>query len=104
MRPRRLIALVVTAILVVGGIYIAAPYARAASLFVRAANLGGRVEALADATARTNSEAARAYGAEGGIPRGRSDLVSARLVLCDFIRKSQTLGSRSCQLVLPRLT
>ncbi|MBM2851427.1 MAG: hypothetical protein HW418_4369 [Anaerolineales bacterium] len=37
---------------VAGGLYIAAPYARAASLFVRAANLGGRVEALADATAR----------------------------------------------------
>ena len=52
MRSRRLIALVVAAILVVGGIYIAAPYVRAASLFVRFANLGGRVEALADATAQ----------------------------------------------------
>ena len=52
MRSRRLIALVVAVMLVVGGLYIAAPYARAASLFVRAANLGGRVEALADATAR----------------------------------------------------
>jgi len=52
MRSRRLIALLVTVMLVVGGLYIAAPYARAASLFVRAANLGGRVEALADATAR----------------------------------------------------
>ena len=41
-------ALIVVAVIV----YTAAPYARAASLFVRAANLGGRVEALADARAR----------------------------------------------------
>ena len=33
--------------------YVAAPYARAASLFVRAANVGGRIEGLADAMART---------------------------------------------------
>ena len=43
--------LAVLAIIVIAG-YAAAPYARAASLFVRAANLGGRAEALADATAR----------------------------------------------------
>ena len=52
MRSRYLITLLVTVVLVVAVIYIAAPYARAASLFIRAANLGGRVEALADATAR----------------------------------------------------
>ena len=33
--------------------YIAAPYARAASLFVRAANVGGRIEGLANTMART---------------------------------------------------
>lgn len=33
--------------------YLAVPYARAMSLFVRAANLGGRVETLADTTARS---------------------------------------------------
>jgi dienelactone hydrolase len=35
-----------------GGLYAAAPYARAASLIVRGANLGGRVEAIAEAEAR----------------------------------------------------
>jgi dienelactone hydrolase len=35
--------------------YVAAPYARAASLFVRVANIGGRVEAFADARARAVS-------------------------------------------------
>ena len=52
MRFGRLIALVVTIILVIGGTYVAPPYVRAASLFIRAANLGGRVEALATATAQ----------------------------------------------------
>ena len=33
--------------------YVAVPYVRAASLFARVGNVGGRVEALADATART---------------------------------------------------
>ena len=53
MRVRRALVwlLAVLAIIVIAG-YAAAPYARAASLFVRAANLGGRAEALADATAR----------------------------------------------------
>ncbi len=53
MRSRRVLTwLLVTSLLVVAVISIATPYARAASLFVRAANLGGRVEGLADATAR----------------------------------------------------
>lgn len=52
MRSRGLIALAVAVILLVALILFAMPYARAASLFVRAANLGGRVEAFADASAR----------------------------------------------------
>ncbi|MBI2828172.1 MAG: hypothetical protein HYX77_02720 [Acidobacteria bacterium] len=52
MRSRGLIALAVAVILLVALILVAMPYARAASLFVRAANLGGRVEAFADASAR----------------------------------------------------
>ena len=51
MRSRPVVA-VLAAILVIGAVaYAAAPYARAASLFVRAANLGGRTEAFADAMA-----------------------------------------------------
>ena len=52
MRPRRLAALIIALILIVGLVYAAVPYAQAASLFVRAANLGGRVEAFADSRAR----------------------------------------------------
>jgi dienelactone hydrolase len=51
MRLRGLTALVALALIAVGA-YVAIPYARAASLFVRAANLGGRIETIADATAR----------------------------------------------------
>jgi dienelactone hydrolase len=51
MRPRRLLALLVLVFLIAAGVYAAAPYARAASLVVRAANLGGRAEALANARA-----------------------------------------------------
>jgi len=40
--------------MVIGALmYVAAPYARAVSLFVRVANLGGRVEAFAESRART---------------------------------------------------
>jgi dienelactone hydrolase len=53
MRVRRVLVwlLALLAIIAIAG-YAVTPYARAASLFVRAANLGGRVEAFADATAR----------------------------------------------------
>jgi dienelactone hydrolase len=46
-------ALAVLLVLVVAVGYLATPYVRAASLLVRVANLGGRVESLADASART---------------------------------------------------
>src|SRR5687768_18538691 len=48
MSLRRLIALAVVLVAAAAGLYIATPYARAASLIVRAANLGGRAEALAN--------------------------------------------------------
>jgi dienelactone hydrolase len=49
MRPRRrLTALLLVCVAALGGVYLAAPYARAASLVVRAADFGGRVEALAN--------------------------------------------------------
>lgn len=53
MRSRRLLTtlLILLMLIVIAG-YAAAPYVRAASLFVRAANVGGRVEAFADSRAR----------------------------------------------------
>src|SRR5262245_14893544 len=52
MRSRRWIALVVSLIVIIVVVYAATPYVRAASLIVRAANLGGRVEAFANDHAR----------------------------------------------------
>ncbi|NOT28271.1 MAG: hypothetical protein HOP16_19495, partial [Acidobacteria bacterium] len=52
MRFRGRAALLVTLALVGVACYFAVPYARAASLFVRAANLGGRIGTIADSTAR----------------------------------------------------
>ena len=57
MRSHRLrLFLVITAVVVALGVYAALPYARAASLIVRAAGLGGRAEALADAQAHDVAE------------------------------------------------
>jgi dienelactone hydrolase len=53
MSSARVIALLAACAIVIAVFYITVPYARAASLFVRAANLGGRVEAVANASART---------------------------------------------------
>ena len=44
--------LVIVVIVVAAGYSAAVPYVRATSLFVRSANLGGRVEAFADSRAR----------------------------------------------------
>jgi dienelactone hydrolase len=52
MRSRRVLTLVVLLLVTAVAAYVAAPYARAASLFVRAANVGGRIEAIADRSAR----------------------------------------------------
>ena len=52
MRSRRRGAHLILLAAVVAIVYIAAPYVRAASLIVRAANFGGRVEAVANAGAR----------------------------------------------------
>jgi dienelactone hydrolase len=52
MRSRRLAALLITLAVTAAAFYIVTPYVRAASLIVRAADLGGRVEAFADEQAR----------------------------------------------------
>ena len=52
MRLLRWIVIIVVATVVAVIAYTIAPYARAASLFVRVGNVGGRIEALADFSAR----------------------------------------------------
>ena len=52
MRSRRLVLPAVSALAIVAMVYIAAPYARAFSLIVRAADFGGQVEAFANDRAR----------------------------------------------------
>src|SRR5688500_15320024 len=82
MRSRRLTVLLITLAVIVAAVYLAAPYVRAASLIVRAANLGGRVEAFANDQARTvdiraphtiptrlGDIAARFYEPSGGVSR-----------------------------------
>src|SRR5688572_27325376 len=49
---RRLFILALAALAIVAGAYAATPYARAASLIVRAADIGGRAEAFANLRAR----------------------------------------------------
>jgi dienelactone hydrolase len=52
MRIRRWIPVVIVLAIIAALTYAAMPYVRAASLFARVGNVGGRVEALADAAAR----------------------------------------------------
>lgn len=51
MRNRRFLVMIGVALLLAGAVYALAPYARAASLIVRAADLGGRAEEFANARA-----------------------------------------------------
>jgi len=83
MRLRRSVVVLLTLLVIAAAIaYVAAPYVRAASLFVRVANIGGRLEALADARAgdvavqpphmvptREGDVAAQFYRPEGGVLR-----------------------------------
>ena len=79
MRRRSLLIVLATCAVLIAAGYAAAPYARAASLIVRAANMGGRAEAVAEQYARTvtiepghmvptryGDVAARFYRPEGG--------------------------------------
>jgi hypothetical protein len=52
MRLVRWFVIIVVATVVAVVAYVGAPYARAASLFVRVGNVGGRIEAFADFSAR----------------------------------------------------
>jgi dienelactone hydrolase len=52
MRSRPLAAFLVVILVIGGGVYLASPYVRAASLFVRTAHVGGRTETFANAWAQ----------------------------------------------------
>lgn len=102
MRSRRVPAgLLVAAILIVAGVYVARPYARAASLFVRAANLGGRVESLANATARSVAVQPRHM-----VPTRQGDVAAQFYRPDGAVRRSVLLvpGIHSMGIAEPRLT
>src|SRR5688572_7984766 len=81
--------------------YVAAPYVRAASLFVRAANLGGRVEALADAAARSVSVLPRHL-----VPTRQGDVAAQWYRPSGRVRRAALLvpGVHSMGIAEPRLT
>src|SRR5687768_16075319 len=70
MRSRRLLVLLVALVAVAALAYAVIPYARAASLMVRASNMGGRAEAFADARAYQVEKQARheVPTRHGGVP------------------------------------
>ena len=70
MRSRRLVALVVAVVVVAALAWAVTPYVRAASLVVRAADLGGPVEAFANERARavTVSPPQMVPTRQGGVP------------------------------------
>ena len=81
--------------------YLAAPYARAASLFVRAANVGGRIEGLANATARTVTVLPRHV-----VPTRQGDVAAQWYRPSGRIRRATLLipGIHSMGITEPRLT
>jgi dienelactone hydrolase len=81
--------------------YVAAPYVRAASLFVRAANLGGRVEDLADATARSVTVLPRHV-----VPTRQGDVAAQWYRPSGRVRRAALLvpGMHSMGIMEPRLT
>ncbi len=101
MRLVRVVVLLVAAVLVATIAWVGAPYARAASLFVRVGNVGGRVEAVADASARTVTVRPRHT-----VPTRQGD-VEAQLYRPESrVRRSVLLvpGVHSMGIAEPRLT
>ena len=101
MRLNRLFVLIVVGILLAGAVYAAVPYARAASLFVRSANLGGRVEAFADARARAVDVEAPHY-----VPTRQGEVRAQFYRPRGGVRRSVLLvpGVHSMGIAEPRLT
>jgi dienelactone hydrolase len=100
-RLRRSIVLLL--VLLLGGAvaYVAIPYVRAVSLFVRVANLGGRVEAFADARARNVS-----VQPPHNVPTREGDVAGQFYLPEGRVRRAVVLvpGVHSMGIAEPRLT
>jgi dienelactone hydrolase len=101
MRPRRLVALAAVVILILAGVYAVSPYARAASLIVRAANLGGRAEAFANYRAHSVTVQPRHT-----VPTRYGDVAAQLYVPAGDVERSVLLvpGIHSMGIDEPRLT
>jgi dienelactone hydrolase len=101
MRTRRWIPVAIVVAVLAALTYAATPYVRAASLFARVGNVGGRVEALADAAARSVTVQPR-----HGVPTRQGE-VSAQFYYPEgAIRRTVLLvpGVHSMGIDEPRLT
>ena len=101
MRSRPLAAFVAVMLIAGGAVYVAAPYARAASLFVRAANLGGRAETFANAMARSVTAMPRHK-----VPTRQGDVEAQWYMPDGRVRRAALLvpGVHSMGIAEPRLT
>jgi dienelactone hydrolase len=101
MRNRRLAALLIVVAAAIGASYVAAPYVRAASLIVRAAKLGGRVEAFARHRAYEVTRAPR-----HSVPTRHGDVAAQFYTPDTTIRRTVLLvpGIHSLGIDEPRLT
>src|SRR5574341_1339675 len=100
MRSRRLLLLILV-LIAAGAVYLALPYARAALLFARVGNVGGRLEAFAEWNARAVTVAPRHM-----VPTRQGD-VEAQFYRPDGrVRRSVLLvpGVHSMGVAEPRLT
>jgi dienelactone hydrolase len=101
MRSRPLAVFVALALVAGGAVYIAAPYARAASLFVRAAHVGGRTETVANAMARSVTALPRHM-----VPTRQGDVEAQWYRPDGRVRRATLLvpGVHSMGIAEPRLT
>ena len=101
MRFVRVLTLFAVAVVVAASAYFAMPYLRAASLFIRVGNVGGRLEALADATARTVTVLPRHR-----VPVGQGEVEAQFYRPEGTVRRSVLLipGVHSMGIAEPRLT
>lgn len=101
MRSRPLAAFLAIIIVIGGIVYTAAPYVRAASLFVRAAHLGGRTETFANAMAQPVTALPRHT-----VPTRQGDVAAQWYRPGGRVRRSALLvpGVHSMGIAEPRLT
>jgi hypothetical protein len=101
MSNRRLAALLIVVAAAIAASYVVAPYARAASLIVRAAKLGGQVEAFARQRAYTVTRAPR-----HSVPTRYGDVVAQFYSPATDVRRTVLLvpGIHSLGIEEPRLT